>query len=78
MAGDGCDGGGLSFSAGDNWNDTILATRHRLCSQVKHYSDADYRGEVQTTNGGNGTLNMMNGSLTRQVSSIKYQGVINP
>ena len=54
-----------------------MSTRHRLCSQVKHYSDADYRGEVQTTNGGNGTLNMMNGSLTRQVSSIKYQGVIN-
>lgn len=78
VAGDGCDGGGLSFTAGDNWNDTIMATRHRLCSQVKHYSDADYRGEVQTTNGGNGALNMMNGSLTRQVSSIKYQGVINP
>ncbi len=77
VAGDGCDGGGLSFAAGDSWNDTIMATRHRLCSQVKHFSDADYGGNVQTTNGINGTLNMMNGSLTRQVSSIKYQGTMN-
>jgi hypothetical protein len=77
VAGSGCDGGGLSFEAGDSWNDTIMATRHRLCSQVKHYSDADYTGNTQTTNGANGTLVLMNGQLTRQVSSIKYQGTMN-
>jgi len=77
VAGDGCDGGGLSFQAGDPWNDTIMATRHRLCSQVKHYSDADYSGNIQTTNGINGTLVLMNAQLTRQVSSIKYQGTVN-
>ena len=77
VAGDGCDGGGLSFTAGDNWNDAILATRHRLCSQVKHYSDADYSGNIQTTNGPNGMLVQMNSALARQVSSIRYQGVMN-
>ncbi|MGZ4681039.1 MAG: hypothetical protein ACXWCM_14425 [Acidimicrobiales bacterium] len=77
VAGDGCDGGGLSFAAGDSWNDTILSTRHRLCSQVKHYSDADYGGNVQTTDGSNGTLVQMNSQLARQVSSIKYQGTVN-
>ena len=56
VAGDGCDGGGLSFEAGESWNDSIVATRHRLCSQVKHYSDANYGGTIQTTVGGNGAL----------------------
>lgn len=77
VAGDGCDGGGLSFAAGDSWNDAILSTRHRLCSQVKHFSDADYSGNIQTTNGINGTLVQMNSQLARQVSSIKYQGTMN-
>lgn len=77
VAGDGCDGGGLSFQAGDSWNDAIMSTRHRLCSQVKHYSEADYTGNVQTTNGASGTLVMMNSQLTRQVSAIKYQGTMN-
>jgi hypothetical protein len=77
VAGDGCDGGGLSFAAGDNWNDAILSTRHRLCSQVKHYSEADYGGNIQTTNGANGMLVPMNSSLARQVSAIRYQGQVN-
>ena len=78
VAGDGCDGGGISFSAGESWNDAIASTRHRLCSQVKHYSDNDYTGSIQTTNGGNGALVPMNSALSRQVSAIRYLGSMNP
>jgi hypothetical protein len=77
VAGDGCDGGGLSFTAGDNWNDAIMATRHRLCSQIKHYSDAGYSGAIQTTNGGNGAMVALSSPVARQVSSIRYQGAMN-
>ena len=77
VAGDSCDGGGISFEAGDSWNDAIMSTRHRLCSQVKHYSDAGYSGDVQTTNGANGVLVLMTSTLSRQVSSIRYQGTMN-
>jgi hypothetical protein len=77
VAGDGCDGGGLSFAAGDSWNDTIVSTRHKLCSQIKHYSDADYGGNMQSTSGVSGILNILGGALSRQVSSIRYFGTMN-
>jgi hypothetical protein len=78
VLGNGCDGGGLSFAAGDKWNDAIVSTRHRLCSQVKHFSDANYGGSIQNTYGYNGQLNVLSSPLARQVSSIRYYGTLNP
>jgi hypothetical protein len=77
VQGDRCDGGGLNFAAGESWNDAIVSTRHRLCSQVKHYTDADYSGNIQSTNGQSGMLLQLNSLLARQVSAIRYFGTMN-
>jgi hypothetical protein len=67
--GDVCDGGGVSFPAGDAWNDRIRATAPRACSRVKHFADAGFSGtaELITRNNGIG-LSVVPGA----VSSMRY------
>jgi hypothetical protein len=77
IAGTTCNGGGVSFNAGDAWNDVITATRHQACSQVKHWSDANYSGAEETTNGGSGSIAALRTAVAGQVSSIKYFGPTN-
>lgn len=77
IAGTTCNGGGISFNAGDPWNDVITSTRHQSCSQVKHWSDANFSGAEETTNGGSGTIVTLRSVVAGQVSSIKYFGPVN-
>ena len=76
IAGTNCNGGGVSFNGGDPWNDVITATRHQGCSQVKHWSDANFSGSEETTNGGSGSIVALR-AVAGQVSSIKYFGPTN-
>lgn len=77
VGGSTCEGGGISFGAGDWWNDRISSTRHQSCSQIKHWTDADYQGATQLTNAGSGGLANLNATLNDAVSSIKYYGPVN-
>jgi hypothetical protein len=77
IGGSDCNGGGISFSAGDPWNDVISSTEHRLCGRVKHWVDANYSGSYQNTQGGYGAVVNMNATLTNKVSSIKYYTPLN-
>jgi hypothetical protein len=72
VGGTSCDGGGISLAAGDPWNDRISSTRHRLCTKVKHWVDAGYTGSSQLTEGSDGTLMNLNGTLSNAVTSIRY------
>lgn len=69
-----CEGGGVSFAPGDEWNDRIRSTSHRGCSRIKHWADVEYQGEVLLTSGA-GIANL--GSLSGRVSSMRYYGPAN-
>lgn len=72
ITGTSCSGGGISFGAGDGWNDRIRSTTHRLCTQVKHWTGPEYAGSSQLTEGGDGAVRNLNGALAGAVSSIRY------
>lgn len=74
ITGTACDGGGISLSAGDWWNDKIRYTRHMACSDIKHWVHANYTGDAQITQGSWNSLVGLNGTLAGQVSSIGYYG----
>jgi hypothetical protein len=64
-----CDGGGVSFVAGDPWNDRIRSTAPRACSRVKHFADAGFSGSAETIVKNNGgALSILPGA----VSSMRY------
>ena len=77
IAGSTCDGGGITLPPGDSWSDLIRSTRHQACSTIKHWTNSDYTGTEQTTNGGSTSLLNLNGSLAGHVESIKYYGPVN-
>ena len=77
IAGSTCDGGGISLPPGDPWADTVRSTRHQACSKIKHWTNSDYTGTEQTTNGGSYSVQNLNGSLAGHVESIKYYGPVN-
>lgn len=68
-----CDGGGISFSSGDWWNDRISSTRHQACSTIKHWEHANYTGTAEITQNGSGYYSNL-GSTNNVVSSIRYYG----
>ena len=68
-----CDGGGISFSAGDWWNDRISSTRHQACSTIKHWVNSDFSGTAEVTQQPSGWWQTLN-ATNNQVSSIKYFG----
>jgi hypothetical protein len=74
IEGNQCAGGGVSFAPGDYWNDTFRSTSNRACSTVKHWSDADYQGDMVVTSGS--ALSNL-GGVSGRVSSIKYFGPVN-
>jgi len=63
-----CNGGGVSFSYGDYWNDRIKATAPRGCSTIKHFADSNFAGATEIVSGPLTKLNALYG----QVSSIRY------
>jgi len=46
-----CGGGGISFAAGDPWNDNIRSTEHRLCGTVKYWEHAGNTGASEYLGG---------------------------
>ncbi|MBI2703899.1 MAG: hypothetical protein HYX32_01210 [Actinobacteria bacterium] len=66
-----CEGGGISFNAGDYWNDKISSTRHQSCGTIKHWDANNYTGPAEITTGGSGNLSNL-GPMSDRVSSIRY------
>jgi hypothetical protein len=77
VGGTDCGGGGISLPAGDSWNDRISSTKHQLCGRVKHWTDANYSGTSQLTEGGFNVARDMNSSLHDNVTSIRYYEPLN-
>jgi hypothetical protein len=65
-----CNGGGVQFGTTNPWNDRIQSTAPRACSTVKHWTEPDFNGSMDTASG-SGTRPLQNG-LASKVSSIKY------
>jgi hypothetical protein len=68
----GCDGSGISFAAGDPWNDRISSTRHYLCGKVKHWTDGGFGGNLDITVGLLNQLLGLGGLLDNQATSMRY------
>jgi hypothetical protein len=70
VPGDNCDGGGLSFSPGSQYDNWVSSTVNGICSKVKHYSGYNYDPEPgEVTVPGKVDLSP---AMRGQVSSIKY------
>lgn len=46
-----CNGGGISFAAGDPWNDNIRSTEHRACGTVKYWEHSNNSGASEYLGG---------------------------
>lgn len=67
-----CNGGGVSFGAGDPWDDRIVSTRHYLCGTIKHFEHSDYSGIEETTTGTWGSVHNLGQDLYQETSAIEY------
>jgi hypothetical protein len=73
VGGSTCGGGGVSFGVGHAWNDRIYSTQPKHCSSIKHWVDANYGGVSQAvTPSRQDEILGLNGTLARNVSSIRY------
>lgn len=64
--------GGISFAPSDPWDDRISSTGHRVCGTIKHYTNRDYTGGPQVTEGGLGVVLNLGAWVSNQVSSVVY------
>lgn len=66
-----CNGGGISFAAGDPWNDNIRSTEHRICGTVKYWEHAGNSGASEYLGGSPWQIRNLT-TLAGYTSAVQY------